>query len=304
MPVTALSFAASASVTGYFGEEDGPLTGDASITRLPPPYTQSDAAKALFLAAAGGTPSTQGFEAIANGTSAPHVQAFTGVNATFTTQDGSNLGTLQVQEVISPTENNLAGRHPISGTKFLNARARPIGWSYATIVTFDVGIKAFGGYGIDWSDFTSTASGVPEFQRWKVTFSDATTEEFNWPNLKSVAGAFPAAGSVCFAGIISTKTFTKIEMGYANGPPSDSSSDVFAWDEFYAIVTVTPPITAAREPTPLIDLDCGPSLGPISCPQSCPIPTPTWVPVVYSVVTSGLPTGLTLCGHSLGRQTC
>jgi hypothetical protein len=129
---------------------------------------------------------------------------------------------------------------------------------------------------------------LPEFQRWKVTFSDATTEEFNWPNLKSASGTFPAAGSVCFAGIISTKNFVKIELGYANGPPTDSSRDVFGWDDFYAVVDVAAP-PSSPPVIPRAPSDCVPFFIAGPCPQECPVEVPLQVLTTGTAIPSPVP---------------
>jgi len=180
---------------------------------------------------------------------------------------------------------------------------RTSGWYYLEAgrsfkLTYTVAVRALGFWGVDLGDWTGNLV-------LKIYYTDATTENVQLPYTLADEGKAPQAQSMTYFGLVTAKDFDRVD--FLNSAPG---YDIFGFDNFTSAITTqvsfpTPPPGAPTvEPLPpgSASIACGPSLGPSVCSQSCPIPVPTWVPVVYSVITSGQPTGLTLCGHSLGRQ--
>jgi hypothetical protein len=202
--------------TIYFGEDLG--AGEA--TRLAT-HANADAARASFLASLVGV-GTETFEGFPTGTAAPLNLVFPGAGTATLTGDGF---------INSVPTGASAGRYPISGDKFWEARQE-------FAIQFSSPVAAFGFYGVDIGDFSGQIT---------MTFTNGTTNTVTMDNTVNGLG-----GSVLYWGIIdSAHPFTKIVFGNTSG-----GNDAFAFDNM-TIGSVEQVIPNVPEPGTLLLLGTG-----------------------------------------------
>ena len=301
MPVTAFEFTQGSYLTLQFGEDDG--TGN---TTRPVAYTQSDAARALFTGHLS-TIGVESFEAFADDTPAPiAITNFGGLGFDVTFDSDPAGGTSPfVNKVTNPTGTNGAGRFPYDGENYLDVRSVPstkadtVGQSTLKI-SFSSAVKAFGGYATDIGEFV-TNKGFPDILSVEIRYSDTTIETVEFPNLLTGTGGTPANGSLCWFGIISTKSFDRLRFYTPSTDVDDSGFSVWGFDYFTASIELLPPTSGIPGP-PLI---CQNPFAVEPCAQGCEIDVPVVAPVVYTgtsafAVTTGL--SAASCGNAFSQD--
>jgi len=135
------------------------------------------------------------------------------------------------------------GRYPISGTKYFEAASGTQQTQGAFRIDFSNPVAAFGFYGVDLGDFNSNV-----FLRF--TLAGGGTYDWTLPYTTPVQG-----GSIQYAGVIDTRTFTSVEFLSTAGT---ATGDFFGFDDFsigsIEQVTVPEPATLALTAFGLIGL--------------------------------------------------
>ena len=178
----------------FFGE-DGNITGNTPIA-----HPVSDAAQASFFSNLTNI-GTDGFDAVANGTTNVPVNFANGITATLTG------GTIQ--------NFSSAGRFAISSPNYYKT------FSNTFAVNFSSPIAAFGFYGTDIGDFGGQLT---------VTLTDLNNVQttLTVPNLIGSGGSQPENGSVLYYGFYDTAdTYSSITFGNSSG-----GNDGFGFDNF------------------------------------------------------------------------
>jgi hypothetical protein len=126
------------------------------------------------------------------------------------------------------TGTNGAGRYPISGTAYLDARVNnAAAISTTTRIRFHPPIQALGFYAIDLGDFAGAGGEIGKM-RMRITMADNTVIEVSAPNLVNTGGAPPAGGSMSYFGIIN-RTFAFKKIQFYN---ETAGFDVWGLDSF------------------------------------------------------------------------
>ena len=297
-------FTVTSACCQYVIGRDNGLTDQLDKSRLVPPYTNSDAARTLFLAHLS-SPERTGFEAsegFSVGQESPFTITFAATTAVISSISGITgdpLLFIRSSNYLTDSTYRSFGRYGAYGNPGDPNPTAPLysnGWQWMEAetqwkITFSPAIKALGFYAVDLGDWTGSL-------RLKLYFSDLTTETIDPAYSLGAEGKAPWNQSMTYIGLLTTMGVTRIDF------LNTDNWDKFGYDEFTVAVSNDITIAPPPVPTPTGLASCGPSLGPASCPQTCTIPVPTWSPQAYSIVTSALPTGLATCGPSLGRQTC